>query len=213
MTCKIKVSVLLLFLPLFFGACMNLKQPRNKVDFCTLEYDPPRIARFSPLPYVIRLARFNVAPIYNSNKIIYRNQSFKRNAYFYYKWQANPRDLVTHFIHRDMRQSGLFRAVLPHDSMLLPSHVLEGTVDEFFESDMDESWKAVLSVSITFTAQKGSDVSNGVLFQKAYHVTKPCNQKRPEALAEAMSQAMAVLSRQITEDIYSCLEDRSESLQ
>lgn len=206
----IKASALLLALTLFFSTCVNVKQPRSKVDFFTLEYESPRIDGLSPLPYVIRLVRFNVAPTYDSNRIIYREQSFKRNSYFYYKWQANPGDLIAHLLYRDMRHSGLFLAVLPNDSKLQPTHLLEGMVEEFFEWDMDESWKAVLSVTITLTVQNGLDAGKGVLSQKSYHVTKPTGQKRPEALAEAMSQAMSELSRSIIEDVYSTLEDRSK---
>ncbi len=206
----IKASALFLTLTLFFFSCINVKQPRSKIDFFTLEYKSPRIDDLSPLPYVIRMVRFDIAPEYDSNRIIYRDQSFKRNSYFYYKWQSNPESLITHFLCRDMRYSGLFLAVLPNDSKLQATHLLEGMVDEFFEWDMDESWKAVLSVTITLKAQDGLNTGKGILFQKSYHVTKPTEQRRPEALAEAMSHAMSELSRSIIEDIYSSLKGRSK---
>ena len=155
-----KASLLFLTLILLFS-CVNVKQPRSKIDFFTLEYDPPRIDGLRPLPYVVRLVGFNVAPAYDSNRIIYRDQSFKRNSYFYYKWQTNPGDLITHLLGRDMRHSGLFLAVLPSDSKLQSTHLLECIVDEFFEWDMDESWKAVLSVAITLTSQNGLDTGKG----------------------------------------------------
>ncbi len=197
-----KIFVLLIFLSLISGSCMDFKQPRNKVEFYTLEYDPPLFEGLSPVPCVIRLKRFNVSPIYNSNKIIYRDQSFKRESYFYHKWQANPGDLVSHLLCRDIRRSGLFKAILPHDSTLFASHVLEGTVDDIFEYDMDESWKAVLSVSIVLMIENGASSSKDILFQKTYNVTSLCKQKRPEALVAAMSHAIKMLSKQIIEDIY-----------
>ncbi len=202
-----KTSTLLLALILFFASCVNVKQPRRKVDFLTLEYESPRIDGSGPVPCVIRLFRFNVAPAYDSNRIIYRDQSFKRNAYFYYKWQTNPGDFITHLLSRDMRHSDLFLAVLPSESKLPPTHVLEGTVDEILEWDMDASWKAILSVSITLSARNELASGKGILFQKSYHVTKPTGQRRPEALAEAMSQAMSDMSRSIIKDVYSTLKD------
>jgi len=206
-----KTSVLLLGISLLFCACLTLKQPMNKIEFYTLEYDPPQLTNRQPLPLVIRLERFSVAPIYNTNRIIYRDQSFKREEYAYYKWRANPGDLVTHFLNRDIRNSGLFKAVLPYDSGSASSHVLEGTVDEFFEWDTDENWKAVLSISITLMIATEPDISKRIISQKSYGSTKACQQKHPRALAKSMSQAMAEISGKIIEDIYSHLKGAYES--
>jgi cholesterol transport system auxiliary component len=147
-----------------------------------------------------------VAPIYNTNQIIYRDQSFKRDAYAYFKWRANPGDLVTHFLNRDIRTAGLFKAVLPFDSRSASSHMLEGTVDEFFEWDTEENWKAVLSISITLMVDTEPDISKRIIFQKSYGTTKACEQKHPKALAQSMSQAMAEISGKIIADIYSHLK-------
>lgn len=205
---RYKITLFLLVsLSFLFGACPGVKQPTSKVQFYTLEYDPPQMTGVKPLNSAIRMERFGVAPTYNTSRIIYREESFKRNAYFYYKWRANPGDLVTYFLSRDMRQSGLFRAVLPHDSRVPPSHKLEGTVDEFFERDKDENWEAVLSVSIVFMAENEPAISKRILFQKTYRAEEACKQKNPRALAEAMSHAMAEISGEIIQDIYDYLKE------
>ncbi len=198
---------LLVGFPFLFGACPSAKQPTSRTQFYTLEYSPPQMAQVKPLDLAIKMERFGVAPTYNTSRIIYRDGSFKRNAYFYYKWRANPGDLVTYFLSRDMKQSGLFRAVLPHDSRVPSSHKLEGTVDEFFEWDKDENWEAILSVSIVFMAENEPAVSKRVLYQKAYRAQKPCKQKNPGALAEAMSHAMAEISGEIIQDIYDHMKE------
>jgi hypothetical protein len=108
-----RVITLLLCLTLSLAACLNLEQPKNKIEYYTLEYDPPAVGHHQPLPYVIRVQQFSVSPIYNSNRIIYRDKSYKRQAYTYYKWQANPAKFVTYYLSRDLQESGLFKAVLP----------------------------------------------------------------------------------------------------
>lgn len=203
-----KIFFLLLGISLLSGGCLNLKQPSHKIEFYTLEYDPPKIAHFKPLPFVIRLERFSAAPEYNSNRIIYRDKSFKRDAYVYYRWRTNPGDLVTSSLSRDIKQSGLFKAILSYDSRLPSSYLLEGSVDEFFEWDAEERWEAILSISITLMAENEQDSSKRVLFQKNYHAKEPCKQKNPRALAEAMSQAMSKVSREIIETLYTCLEKK-----
>jgi ABC-type uncharacterized transport system auxiliary subunit len=203
-----KIGVLLCVLPLVFGACVNLKQPRNKIEFYTLEYNPPRIGTFKPLAFVIKVERFSVAPIFNTNRIIYRDGSFKRNSYQYHRWRANPGDFVSHFLGRDIKQSGLFKAVISYDSRFPCSYILEGSVDQFLEWDREDQWQAVLSVTITLMADKEPDVSRRILFQQSYRSSKPCKQKHPRALTEAMSQAMSEISGQTIKDIYTCLKDR-----
>ena len=194
-------------IPIVFGACLNLKQPSNKFEFYTLEYASPPRPDLAPLPCAIRVERFSVAPEYNSDRIIYRDKSFKRDSYAYCRWRANPGDLVASFLSRDIKASGLLNAVVSSDSRIPASHLLEGSVDEFFEWDAEEKWEAVLSVSITLVAEDEPDISKRILFQKSYQVREPCEQKNPRALAGAMSRAMSAVSKHIIETLYTHLQN------
>ena len=178
-----------------------------RIDYYSLDYDPPGPAGLSPLGAVVGVQRFQVAPLYNTNRIIYRDKQFKRNAYNYHKWRANPGDLVSYFLARDLAESAMFKAVFTLDKKLPVSHTLEGRVDEFFEFDRDNLWEAVLSVSVTLIKEKEPDISKRILMQKKYRVRKPCRQKNPQALAEAMSLAMAAVSKNIKDDLYLLLAE------
>jgi ABC-type uncharacterized transport system auxiliary subunit len=65
------IWILLIAPALLLSACLDLKQPSNKIDYYSLEYDPPRIRGFQPVAEVIKIEQFSVAPIYNTHKIIY----------------------------------------------------------------------------------------------------------------------------------------------
>ena len=197
---------ILLLLTFFIGACAGIKQPVRKIDYYTLEYEASKVMMSPPLPFVIRINRFNVAPFYNTTKIIFREKEFKRNAYYYHKWQATPGNFATYFLVRDIRQSALFKGVFASDAKISPSHTIKGTVDEFFEQDSSNKWEAVLSLSITLMKENEADIAKSILFQKRYRVKKSCRQKNPRALAEAMSQAMAAISENILSDIYCTLK-------
>jgi len=185
---------------------MSLKQPRNVIEYYTLEYAAPGEDGLEPLPYSIRVQRFSAAPAYNTHRIIYRDRSFARNSYTYHQWRSNPADMVSYFLRRDIRESGLFKAGLPQNSSFSSSHVLEGTVDEFLESDREETWEAVLTISVTLVTENEPDITKKVLLQKTYRSVRPCEQKNPEALAAAMSQAMGEISPEIMRDIYERLK-------
>lgn len=203
-----KICFFLVGASILLSGCMNLKQPVNKIDHYTLESAPPKISGLKPLSHVIKVERFKASPTYNTPRIIYRDGSFKRDAYVYYRWRATPGVLVTQILNRDIRHSRLFKAVLTSDTRASASYLLEGTVDEFFEWDTEASWKAVLSLSITLMDENNTDAWEKILFQKTYREEAQCKRKNPSALAEAMSRAMSEISEQIIKDVYDCLKDR-----
>jgi ABC-type uncharacterized transport system auxiliary subunit len=193
----------LAFLVLLSGfACSSLKQPAQETDYYTLEYESPRVQGITTLPFVLKIERFSVSPLYNTLQIIYRDRAFRRDAYPYEKWRADPGDLVTYFLSRDFKALGLFKAVAPYDSRLEPSLVMEGSVDEFFEWDSEEGWKAVLTVTAVLTAYPEPDVSKRIIFQKTFHAVKPCKKRNLTSLSEAMSEAMAEVSAQLIRTTY-----------
>ena len=194
--------ILVLVLCLALVSCVQLKQPSPNIEYYTLEYESPELKGLDPLHAVIRVLRFSVAPPYDTYHMIYRNGDFVRKADPYHKWRANPGDLVSYFFARDLIHAGLFDAVLPYESKIPSSYLLEGLVDEFFEWDSDASWMAVLTVTITLVAENEPNVSRRVLFQKTYRKKEPCKQKTPRSLAEAMSEAMALVSAEMSHDIY-----------
>ncbi|RLF59157.1 MAG: hypothetical protein DRN37_04135 [Thermoplasmata archaeon] len=206
----LRLPIFLFVLILALTACFQLKHPKNRVQYYILEYDPPPVTRPSPLPAAIRVERFSVAPMYNTDRMVYRDRSFRRDEYVYHKWRANPADMVAYFLSRDIRDSGLFRAVLPSESRLAASYILEGSVDDFFEQDREDEWQAVLTLSITIVSADEPDVSSAILYQKTYRARKTCRQKNPRGLAEAMSLAMAEISKNIIGDLYDCLRERKD---
>ncbi len=189
-------------------SCMNFKQTRNEIDYYTLEYETPMPKDPAPVNEIIRVFRFDVAPAYNTNQLVYRDQAYKRQTYHYHKWRANPADLVSYYLARDLTQSGLFKAVLTYDSKIPSTCLLEGTLDEFYEWDMTPSWMAALTVTVTLMAENEPDITRRVLLQKTYRAREPCEQKNPRFLAEAMSRAMARISGEIMHDIHARLKTK-----
>jgi len=202
------IAIIVFVLSLAFNGCVQLKQPNTKFEYYTLEYDalspdkPPVSDRKST---ILKIKYFSTAPIYNTDRIIYSDQQFKRTPYFYHKWKVKPAEFVTYFLSRDLKESGLFEAVLPPASGSLHTHTVEGTVDEFLESDSHDSWEAVLSISITLQVAREPDPDKRVIFQRSFSTRKKCSEKNPLALAQAMSLAMAEVSKEIGISIHDAL--------
>lgn len=206
----INLFFLSLFMMLFFVSCLGSNEPKRKVEYYSLEYDPPIIETWEPLSAVIRIDQFRMAPIYNSNRIFFSERSYQSDEYYYHKWRAAPGDLVTYFLSRDLKASSLFKAVFSNDSTSLSSHVIEGMVEEFFEQDIGDRQEAILTVSISLLAENKLNINGGVLLQKRYSVKEKCRRRHPRALAEAMSKAMAEVSGMIITDVYNALSDKEK---
>jgi ABC-type uncharacterized transport system auxiliary subunit len=194
------IVIILIVCSLAFSGCISLEQPNTKFEFYTLEYDALKTDRSvdpNQKSIVLKIKHFNASPIYNTDRIIYSDHQFKRSPYFYHKWRVRPAEFVTYFLSRDLKKSGLFQAAIPPTSGSLHTHTVEGTVDEFLEKDSNDSWEAVLSISVTLQVAREPDANKRVLFQRSFSTRKKCKEKNPLALAQAMSLAMAEVSKDI----------------
>lgn len=202
------IAIILIIFSFAFCGCVSLEQPNTKFEFYTLEYNALKSDKSTDPgkeSTVLKIKHFNASPIYNSDRIIYSDQQFKRSPYFYHKWRVRPAEFVTYFLSRDLKESGLFEAVLPPTSGSLHTHTVEGTVDEFLESDSNDSWEAVLSISVTLQVAREPDADKRVIFQHSFSTRKKCKEKNPLALAQAMSLAMAEVSKEIGIAIHGAL--------
>ncbi len=185
------------------SSCMDLKQKSLDMQYYTLEYEAPLSAGRDALPFVIKVENFNGAPVYNTTAIIYRERAYKRGSYPYHRWRANPANIITYLLGRDLKNSGMFKGVIiPGERNKDISFRLSGIIDEFYEMDNGGEHYGVLSMSITVTPEAALRKRNMDLFQKSYSVTEKMERKNPVSLAEALSRAMKRMSQEIGRDIY-----------
>jgi ABC-type uncharacterized transport system auxiliary subunit len=187
------------------GGCAIKPSPAPDIHYYTLAYPPPTVAAPLRLPVVLRLERFSAAPGYASDRMVYSDAAYRQNAYSYHHWQAQPADLTTYFLARDLKASGLFAAVTADGDSLKASHRLEATLDEFRETDTAGRCSASLAVTAVLVRENEPDITRRIVWQKAYRFSVACRERSPAALAEAMSGAMAELSRQLAADIHGAL--------
>ncbi|MEJ2034344.1 MAG: ABC-type transport auxiliary lipoprotein family protein [Deltaproteobacteria bacterium] len=202
---KTALPLLLLLVALLLPACINLKQSSQEINYFTLEYPPPEFPGLSPLPVTLQVEHFTSSPDYDSDQIIYRNESYARNAYAYYRWRAKPDRLVRDFLARDFQRSGLFKAIFTEEGGRLSEYALEGSVEEFLEWDEKKQWLAVLTLEVTLLAPQEKNISQQIVFQKTFSAREPAASKDPQAVAAAMSQAMAKVSAEIIRAVYAAI--------
>ena len=195
----------LLSLLLFATGCMAPGRTAPKIDFYTLEYDPPCTGHKDPLPVVLDISRFSIVPDYSTMRIVFKDKPFECNEYVYHRWHADPADLVTSVLRRDFTRSGRFLAIEGPGTGLAPTHILSGSVDAFYEQDHVDTWESVLELTVTLFKANEPDISKRILFQRSYKSVKVSPTRTPAGVAQAMSLAMEELSGRILADVVSAI--------
>lgn len=200
-------SLFVVMAAMLLTGCLAPGHPAPKVDFYTLEYTPVCVEKRPLLPAVLAIQRFSIVPDYNTMRIVFKDTPFQRNEYVYHRWHADPADLVTAFLCRDLQASGLFLAVHAYGSGLPATHTLTGSVNAFYEHDLPQGWEAVLGITITLSKNDEPDITKRILFQRCYTTTRPCGTRSPAAVAQAMSKAMEEVSANLRNDVLHAIEE------
>ena len=197
---KKRIGIILLLIGLLSG-CFGQTGKTPFIRQYVLEYPPPQYGGRSAVEAMVRVERFSADRMFMGQAILYRQGPFLREAYTAQRWRVGPGDMVTEFLRRDLREAGLFRAVLAERDAEEVRFSLTGGVEEFLESRETSSRKAILTATITLLDLSRKETAGLVVFQKTYRLEAAVTGEGAAGLAAAMSLAMSDLSQQVIADI------------
>ena len=167
-----------------------------------LDYSPPALAGLVRANEALRVESFSTAQAFASTAMLYRPSPLELSSYSRERWRVMPCDMVTDFLLRDLRNAGIFTAVLAYEDPGGGRYVVTGTVVEFLEVDGSNGPKARLSVDATLLDTTEREIMKRFVFQKTYTVEEPMKDKSARDLAESMSGAMKKFSGELMADIH-----------
>jgi len=198
---QIPFVVLLILSVSLLTSCIKRATPSNIVERYTFEYPSPDFSGIAQTGQTIKIERFSVAKAFNSLSMVFRPEPYQLDTYASNRWMINPGDMVSDYLLRDLRNSGLFKAAFSFRDLEDARYVLEGSVDEFLEIDNESTRTAAITLSITLFDFSRTGLANRLLFQKKYQAKEPLTERTPTGLAHAMSTGMGKLSAMIIHDI------------
>jgi ABC-type uncharacterized transport system auxiliary subunit len=190
---------------ILLSGCIDMKNPAPKTNFYTFEYPPPENTHAITTPYIVKIETFRVSPVYDDNRFLYRTEAFKRNEYSHHRWRAHPGDLVSDHLTRDFSYASFLRAVITTQSIPAYTHLLTGTVEEFYQRIENDRWLAILSVSVLLVDETSGPIDSDILFQNRYSFQEEITDKSPAGFVGGMSRAMQKLSETLIEDVFDAL--------
>lgn len=196
----------LLLIVLVFTGCIDRSKTSPMIENFALEYPSPSFAGLSALDRAVKVERFSSAKAYSTVSMVYRPEPYKLDVYGSNRWMTNPGDMVSDYLLRDLRSSGLFRGVFSYRDFEDARFVLQGGVEEFLESDDGERRSAVLTLTVALSDISQPSFPGRLVFQKRYSFSEPMTDRTPDGLAAAMSKGMAKASERIIGDVYQALK-------
>lgn len=201
----IRLWAVLLLCSSFLSGCFPGSKPPHMIQLYMLDYASPGSAG-TCLDHLIRIDRFSVAQSYNSAAMLYRPETYRVAVYNYHRWRANPGDMVTDYLLRDFRESGLFRAVFSYRQSESTRFVVDGAIEEFVESREPDGWQVILGLQVALLDLSQAEITRKVVFQKRYRTAQPIGHESPDAFAAGMSAAMAWVSTEMISDVYAAVK-------
>jgi len=198
-------AVYIMLVALLLPGCIGGGKPADMVEQYILEYNSPAFKDCSRIDEAFTVERFSVAQAFNTRSMVYRENPFNHNAYNYHRWRVNPGDMVTDFVLRDARNSGIFKAVFSYRDTNNTRFLLEGQVGEFLEVDEKEGRNAILILTASLLDLRQKEITTRVVFQKTYRSVEPIEQPTARGLAQGMSRAMRKVSESLIKDIYASI--------
>lgn len=128
---------------------------------------------------------------YDDDRIVYRLTPYRLDYYNYQRWSSPPGTMIANYLQDVLAKSGRFRAVMHEASDAVPV-TLGGRVVALEEIDTSRTqWIGHVAIELTLT----DTVTNKVLWAQQYDEREPLTKQTPEGLAQAISVAMARITK------------------
>jgi ABC-type uncharacterized transport system auxiliary subunit len=196
----------IIVLSFIITGCASNGKPQYEVENYILSYPAPSWDKPVKLNTSLKFNRFSIASAYNSANMVFRKDSYSLDSFNYSRWAVNPADMIADSLLRDMRESGFFLAVFSRYETDEGRFVITGGVEEFFLRMGKSDKMAVISISILLKDTRENETGKSILFQKKYIREEPLQESSPRGYCQAASQAMRIISEQITNDIYTAVK-------
>jgi ABC-type uncharacterized transport system auxiliary subunit len=197
---------MLIVLSLIIIGCAGSGKPKYEIESYLLNYSAPSWDKPYMFNTSVKFNRFSIAAPYNSANMIFRKDSYSHDTFNYSRWAVNPADMIADSLLRDMRESGFFRAVFSRHDTDEGRFLISGGIEEFYLRMEKGDKTAVISISVSLKDMREKEIGKSIMFQKKYLREEPLQESSPRGYCQAASQAMRIISEQITNDVYAAVK-------
>ncbi len=178
---KNRLLVVLLLLPLVYRCGGHIPDMHYYlIDFKV----PSQNGREEPAHRIILgVARFDAAPWYQEERLVYRDGPYEAKYYHYHRWISSPAQMITDKTIEQLRSAQLFAQVVPFPKHSQVDYVLQGTIKALEEWDEGEQWYARVELAFELIDNQ----TRRVVWQKTMEEKRVLAEKKPSQVVEGIN--------------------------
>jgi cholesterol transport system auxiliary component len=177
--------------------CLDLKKSYTEKRSFVLDVGAPPQEIPANGAIVLKINKLRVSPLFAGRAMVYRVADLQYESDFYDEWFVAPGTLVTQQVHQWLSRSTGFQMVVAGTNHVEPTHLLEGTVTEFY-GDFRAAPQAVLGLELHLLDAIHERQS---FFRRTYHQDVPLSDRSSDALARGLTEALRAVLVDIAKDI------------
>lgn len=134
---------------------------------------------------ILGVQLFDIAPLYDQDKIVYRESFYEAKFYNYHRWIAPPDEMITAETIDHITNSSLFKNVIQYPSTLNVDYILKGNILAFEEWDQENQWFSHIRLMVELFDMRGKNT----LWKEIIEVKNPVAEKQPLELVKSINQS------------------------
>ena len=176
--------------------CLDLKKSYPEKRSFVLDVGAPPQETPANGAIVLKINKLHVSPLFAGRAMVYRVADLQYESDFYDEWFVAPGTLVTQQVHQWLSRSAGFETVVVGTNHVEPTHLLEGTVTEFY-GDFRAAPRAVLGLELHLL----DAIHERQFFRRTYHQDVPLSDQSSDALARGLTEALRAVLVDVAKDI------------
>jgi cholesterol transport system auxiliary component len=180
------------------AGCLDLKKSYPEKRSFVLDVGAPQQQGPSNGAIVLKIHKFRVSPLFAGRAMVYRIADLQYESDFYDEWFVAPATLVTQQMYNWLSQSGGFHLVGLGMNHVEPTHLLEGTITDFY-GDFRGAPRAVFGLELHLLDALHQQPS----LRRTYHQEVPLGDRSSDALAHGLTEALRLVLADIAKDLAS----------
>lgn len=169
------------------ASCFNSKTPER--SYFSIDYTLGTQPRHQEPKFNATLVVQNVSSIlaYDRQEIVYRNNPYEFQYYWYRLWASKPRKMLRELITGHLRYTQLFSEVVATIEDRLPDYALDVEIMAIEELDASKTeWYAHMALQFTLMRM----IDNTVLWNYSFDARRPVATNQPVYVVKAMSELL-----------------------
>lgn len=146
---------------------------------------------------VLGVARFEAAPLYKEERLVYRDSPYEGKYYHYHRWIASPEAMITEKVIEQFRASNLFEQVVAFPKFSQVEFILLGTIMALEEWDEGDKWYARVQISYELV----KNATNQIVWQKTIEKKNIVPHKSPVKVVKGINQGVQQCVAEVAQEL------------